>query len=306
MQHYMTQRYKGYKYKRRSRYAKSDPVGGLVAVFVILAAIALLSSLGKVALLLAITLCVLGPFVLLIYVLSKVFDSVRTPTTNKEMYVKRIREHSKDAHITVLKNTNSEKHGCKCYMENLNEGEQQVADLLSHELSYQDYFIFNNLTIPSSHIISSQVDHIVVSRFGIFVIETKEWNGWVSGHAEDVNWSEKFARGKSPEFQNPLKQNWSHIKSLQELLPFIPETSFENVVVFMGRGKLMFNVDKVVRIDELISLLMSFSEEKILESDMQLIIGKLTFACQTVDITHEEHVQNIRMRHSEKHLQPAN
>jgi hypothetical protein len=74
----------------------------------------------------------------------------------------------------------------------------------------------------------------------------------------------------------------------------------------MGRGKLMFNVDKVVRIDELISLLMSFSEEKILESDMQLIIGKLTFACQTVDITHEEHVQNIRMRHSEKHLQPAN
>lgn len=86
-----------------------------------------------------------------------------------------------------FKAINSEKHGCKCYMEGLTLGEQEVADTLSRELSYKNYFIFNNLILPSENNGSTQIDHIVVSRFGIFVIESKDYKGWIFGGRDEKN-----------------------------------------------------------------------------------------------------------------------
>lgn len=54
-------------------------------------------------------------------------------------------------------------------------GEANVAARLK-ALPKSDYTVFNNLLIQRGEY-SSQIDHVVVSKYGVFVIETKNYKG---------------------------------------------------------------------------------------------------------------------------------
>ena len=79
---------------------------------------------------------------------------------------------------------------------------------------------------------STQIDHVVVSPFGIFVIETKNSKGWIFGSEGHPKWSQQIDHRKST-FQNPLRQNLLHVRALMNLLG-LPENRFHPVVVFIG------------------------------------------------------------------------
>lgn len=194
---------------------------------------------------------------------------------------------------------NSEKHGCKCYMEHLTSGEQEIAHILSKELNYKDYFIFNNLTIPSSYNGSSQIDHLVVSRFGIFVIESKDYHGWIFGNADQERWTQSLPGGRSKfQFENPIRQNWSHIKALQSLISFVLEENFRSIVVFSDKCEIKTPpIENVVRQEALIGVIKKFTEKKLSEEQLQLIIGKLSYVCQTADISPSQHIADINSHH---------
>ena len=189
---------------------------------------------------------------------------------------------------------NSEKHGCKCYMEGLSCGEQEVADTLSRELGYKDYFIFNNLIIPSENRGSTQIDHIVVSKFGIFVIESKDYSGWIFGEKDQTFWTQSLPGGKNKfQFQNPIHQNYAHIMALKALMPFAAD-SFYSIVVFSDKSEIKTApIENVVYLSQLIGCIKKYTQEKLTENDTQLVIGKLSYACQTVDITTSEHIVNL-------------
>lgn len=93
------------------------------------------------------------------------------------------------------------------------------------------YRDINNATIPTSNG-TTQIDHIVVSRYGIFVIETKNMEGWIFGSEKQPQWTQSLY-GKKFRFQNPLNQNYRHIKALEELLG-LPLSHFHSVVCFVG------------------------------------------------------------------------
>jgi len=80
---------------------------------------------------------------------------------------------------------------------------------------------------------TTQIDHIVFSRYGIFVIETKNIKGWIFGAATDPKWTQSLYR-KTFTFQNPLHQNFRHIKVLEELLG-LPVSRFHSVVCFVSK-----------------------------------------------------------------------
>jgi restriction system protein len=189
---------------------------------------------------------------------------------------------------------NSEKHGCKCYMEGLSYGEQEVADTLSRELNYKDYFIFNNLIIPSDNNGSTQIDHIVVSKFGIFVIESKDYQGWIFGDKDQPFWTQSLPGGKNKfQFQNPIRQNYAHIMALKALMLFAAN-SFYSIVVFSDKSETKTApIENVVHLNELIECVKKYNVEKLTENDLQLAIGKLSYACQTSDITVSEHIANL-------------
>ncbi|AIV05911.1 nuclease [Vibrio harveyi] len=109
-------------------------------------------------------------------------------------------------------------------------GEFLVNRLLS-KLPDSDYTLIKDVTLPTSDG-TTQVDHIVVSKYGIFVVETKNMKGWIFGTAHQKQWTQKIYRHSS-KFQNPLHQNYKHIKALETLLG-CSEEHLHSVIVFIG------------------------------------------------------------------------
>src|ERR1035441_2765606 len=108
-----------------------------------------------------------------------------------------------------------------------NLGEAMVANELSR-LS-RPHVLLNNVTLPTERG-TTQIDHILVTENGLFIIETKHYRGWILGRPSDDYWTQVIYQTKN-RFRNPLKQNYGHVKSVQSLFK-LPESAFISVVVF--------------------------------------------------------------------------
>ncbi|MFO8024406.1 nuclease-related domain-containing protein [Thiohalophilus sp.] len=93
------------------------------------------------------------------------------------------------------------------------------------------YHLIKNVTLPTEDG-STQIDHIIVSEFGIFVVETKNMKGWIFGSPNQKTWTQKIYK-YSNKFQNPLHQNYKHVKTLESLLD-LDEQQVHSVIVFVG------------------------------------------------------------------------
>ena len=185
-------------------------------------------------------------------------------------------------------------HGHRCYAEGLNESEKIVVRVLAEGLSHKEYFIFNNLIVPSTHSVSTQIDHIVVSRFGIFVIETKDNAGWVFGSKNNENWTLTYRGGQKFVMRNPVWQNYGHVETLKKLLPFA-EDYFINLVVFTGIGTFKTErISNVVYSHELVQNIKSHTKPIISQQRLMMAIGKLSYLCQTIDLSDLDHKTNLK------------
>ena len=110
-------------------------------------------------------------------------------------------------------------------------GEFQVNLAARLFLPKSDYHLLKNVTLPTENG-TTQIDHIIVSRYGVFVVETKNMKGWIFGNSSQKTWTQKIYKHSS-KFQNPLHQNYKHIKTLEACLD-IPATAIHSVVVFVG------------------------------------------------------------------------
>ena len=110
-------------------------------------------------------------------------------------------------------------------------GEFQVNLATRLSLPRAEYHLIRNVTLPSGNG-TTQIDHIIVSRYGVFVVETKNMKGWIFGNPDQKTWTQKIYK-HSNKFQNPLHQNYKHVKTLEEQLS-LPETAIHSVVVFVG------------------------------------------------------------------------
>ena len=97
----------------------------------------------------------------------------------------------------------------------------------------KEYIVLNDCTLPDEQNKTTQIDHILLSPYGLFVIETKNYKGWIFGSERQKIWTQKIYK-KSYPFQNPLHQNYKHQKVLQEILgDLIAPELIHSVVVFM-------------------------------------------------------------------------
>lgn len=114
-----------------------------------------------------------------------------------------------------------------------NDAEYAVSERLQ-TLDENHYTVFNNICLPSNgNTEMTQIDHIVVSDFGIFCIETKGQSGWIFGSKNRKYWTEVIYRNKY-RLYNPIWQNYAHVKAIENLLgdklkaPIIPLLVFPN------------------------------------------------------------------------------
>lgn len=110
-------------------------------------------------------------------------------------------------------------------------------------LDKEKYHLIKNVTLPTADG-STQVDHIIVSRYGVFVVETKNMKGWIFGGANQKTWTQTIYR-RSSKFQNPLRQNYKHTKVLESLLGLSEEQVF-SLVVFVGNSTFKTEMPKNV------------------------------------------------------------
>lgn len=122
-------------------------------------------------------------------------------------------------------------------------GEKLVAKKLS-KLNKRKYKIINNLLLKTLKG-TAQIDHIVISQYGIFVIETKNYKGIITGNEYDDNWNQILFNNKEV-LRNPIKQNNGHIKALKDAIPTLKYKKIKSIIVFTKRSKLKVNTETVV------------------------------------------------------------
>jgi Nuclease-related domain len=121
-----------------------------------------------------------------------------------------------------------------------NRSEARLSRALKMQFVAPDYHLLNHVTLRVEDG-TTQIDHVLVSRFGIFVIETKDYKGWIFAGPHDRYWTQVLYRAKF-RFQNPLRQNHRHVRAIQQLLDFLPPDVVRPVVVFTGDAEFKTNV----------------------------------------------------------------
>lgn len=166
----------------------------------------------------------------------------------------------------------------------------------------KDYIVLNDILIKSSNGYTSQIDELVLSEYGIFVIETKNYKGWIFGNEKSENWTQVIYKEKHT-FRNPIKQNWSHIYTLKNVLSDFPFIRYFPIVVFSGSATLK-NIESsipVIYASKLNSTIRNYCVEKCISSaDLIRIQAKLESAKLTEKTARKEHVKNIKQNVFEK------
>lgn len=75
-------------------------------------------------------------------------------------------------------------------------GETMTNAVLWGVLDKEIYHRLNNVTLPKENGMTTQIDHIIISQYGIFVIETKNYKGWIFGNEKQENWTQVIKGGK--------------------------------------------------------------------------------------------------------------
>lgn len=122
----------------------------------------------------------------------------------------------------------------------------------------KDYLILNDVMVKTSKG-TSQIDHLVFSKYGIFVIETKQYNGVIIGNDYDKNWKIKL-RTKSFYVNNPVHQNYGHVQSIKEITSLTDDKLF-SIVCISSRARIKVKSDIVISIIKLVSYIESKTNE---------------------------------------------
>lgn len=172
-------------------------------------------------------------------------------------------------------------------------GEKLVQKVAHKNLSPNIYHGFHNVTLPLEND-STQIDHIYVSKFGVFVVETKNYKGWIYGKIKDAKWTQNIY-GKKYFFQNPLRQNYKHIKALEILLN-LPSTTFQSVIVFTGDCELKSNVPaNICRLNNFCPYILSLSTPILTETQVSKIRQQLaTGRLKNNLATRRTHIRNVK------------
>jgi hypothetical protein len=156
------------------------------------------------------------------------------------------------------------------------------------------YRRIDNIIVPASDG-TTQIDHVLVSVYGIFVVETKNLQGWIFGSPDQREWTQVIY-GKKYQFQNPLRQNYRHTKCLSEYLR-LDHGIFRSVVMFMSECTFKTQMP-----------------DNVLNSGFRAYLGKFTHLCLTPEqvadvertlrslkdrnaISKAEHLHSLEVRH---------
>lgn len=175
-----------------------------------------------------------------------------------------------------------------------NTGELLVSRSLEGYCKINNAHLLNCITLRLEDGSTTQIDHILISTRGVFVIETKHYTGWIFGNPKSKVWSQIIYKTKHT-FQNPLFQNYKHVKAVQRACDFLKPEFIHNIVVFTGDSIFKTEkIDNVCCIKELITTIERHSDDALSLNHVQFCVGRLEYLrqelTQKTDIEHQAYL----------------
>lgn len=173
-------------------------------------------------------------------------------------------------------------------------GEMNVSTRLSF-LPKSKYIVLNDLFFKFGDY-TTQIDHLVISLFGIFVIETKNYKGWIFGSSNKNYWTQNIW-GNKYTFFNPIFQNESHIRFLKRNFNELSLLSnhIYPIVAFLNANRLVLNgdCDCVIWGNELNKYIKSFNVEVLTQEHCEQIATILSKSNIKNKNFRDDHIRNV-------------
>lgn len=133
--------------------------------------------------------------------------------------------------------------------------ESKVAKQLA-KLPKDEYIVLNDLMLPTSYG-TTQIDHVVLSLYGVYVIETKNYTGTLIGNEKSEQWEQNI-NGFMYKTANALRQNKAHISAVRSHASVQANVPIHNIVVFANATKfdIFHEEGEVIYINDLIPTIM--------------------------------------------------
>jgi restriction system protein len=180
-------------------------------------------------------------------------------------------------------------------------GEWIVNVILQLSFKQPDYYLFKDVLLPTDKG-TTQIDHILLSRYGIFVIETKNMKGWIFGKENQPKWTQQIYKHKFY-FQNPTYQNFKHKRALESVLD-LDGANVKSIVVFVGDAKFKTKMPThVIHSSGLRRYIKTFTKERFSDTEMdglkcQLSAGKLASSFKN-KYEHVKYVKSLQSSHKQ-------
>lgn len=175
-------------------------------------------------------------------------------------------------------------------------GEYKVSTKLSFLSG--EYHVFDNVYLENNGF-STQIDHVIISPYGIFVIETKNYTGMIVGTTDSEYWT-KVQYKKKYKFYNPIKQNRSHVIALKRLFN-LSDKYFFPIVVFHNNAEIkVYTTEDVINFYYLRKTINRYKEEILPEKEVETLCRKLKSSLDITKHRSKKHVQNTKRKIAQK------
>lgn len=180
-------------------------------------------------------------------------------------------------------------------------GEQKTALSMWFSLDADTYRRFHDVIIPAKNG-TAQIDHVLVSEYGLFIIETKNRKGWIFGSEKQKTWTQ-VVYSKKYRFQNPLHQVYRQKKVLAEFLNIATAKIFV-VIYFNGDCKFKTPMPTNVRNSGLASYIKSHRPTVFNSEEKEQILQRLNSHVKQSSLTTADHIRSLRQRHNSTTICP--
>lgn len=150
---------------------------------------------------------------------------------------------------------------------------------------------------------------MVTSPYGIFVIETKHYDGWIFGKEDQRYWTQVIYKRKE-EMYNPIWQNYGHVQALKNYIGKVDSEYFHSIIAFSSNSTLKFEDHfksaRVIHFQQLTKVIKEWNIHRISDAELRVINQKLEGVLiedkKVKKRIRKEHVQAIQANLKEKAL----
>ncbi|MGN4125578.1 nuclease-related domain-containing protein [Lysinibacillus sphaericus] len=150
----------------------------------------------------------------------------------------------------------------------------------------------------------TELDLLYIDRTGLYVIESKNYSGWIFGNEAHQQWTQTMPNKKKYKFYNPIRQNATHIRAVQDFVG-LPSEALHSVIVFSERCELKkievtshhVHVIKREDLPHFIEARKQSGKQFFTQADIDAIYKKLLPQMHVSQEVKNQHIQTIQQKY---------